>query len=786
VRQDFAAIAASPVNVIRTYELPPDDVLDAAEEAGLLVMVGLHYDDWTAQPRPGRRTDKRVLDAGRRAVETALQRCSSHSCLLAISVGNEVAGDLVRVHGIGAVEHVLSALVEEVHAADPDLLVTYTNYPTTEYLQVAGQDFFSFNVFLERSTELGPYLRRLQSISGDLPLLISEVGLAADVHGSAGQAAMLDRQLRIIDEEGCVGAVVFSWTDEWAVGGSVVTGWGFGITDSARRPKPALEFVARWADRSLSNLRSEWPRISAVVCAHNEAGHIENCLRSLETTSYPRLDVIVCDDGSRDDTLSIARRFPFEVLALPHRGLGAARNAGVATARGDIVAFLDADARCHPEWPFFLALAMEDPNVAAAGGPNLPEPHAGIVERAVARSPGNPQHVMLSDDTAEHVPGCNMAVRKDLLERVGNFDPGFLAAGDDVDLCWKLLDLGFRIAFAPAAQVYHHRRASARAYLKQQVGYGRAERLVTSRHPHRLSRFGGPRWTGTIYGGLRIVPRLMRPVVYHGRQGAAAYQGVVRYRTDVIAWSCAMLPLALSLGIAALPFAFLSLWALTVPGIVLLFALTLASLVALSCPVRDESQPIRLRMIVAALHLLQPVARAWGRLRGRSARSTTADSAPAYTWDGDRTTWLRGLERALATRSARVRRGGPTDAWDLQTSIGLLVAGRLTTGVRWRWYPVYRFSRRPSRLALGTTLVAFALFPVTLSVAVSILVVVWTALSLEAVVLDRVVHEALAATTLGVIAVDSESRYVVARLFRRLRTRRRRRSVLSDAFKEGE
>src|SRR6185436_7839942 len=141
---------------------------------------------------------------------------------------------------------------------------------------------------------------------------------------------------------------------------------------------------------------------------------------------------------------------------------------------GEIVAYLDGDAHCHPEWPYHLALALEEPGVVAAGGPNLPVLDAGFAERVVAACPGGPMHVLLSDDRAEHIPGCNMAIRRDALSAVGGFDSAFVSAGDDVDVCWKLLDRGGQIAFAPAAQVRHHRRASFAGYLKQQFGYGRS------------------------------------------------------------------------------------------------------------------------------------------------------------------------------------------------------------------------------------------------------------------------------------------------------------------------
>src|SRR5207302_2366843 len=83
---------------------------------------------------------------------------------------------------------------------------------------------------------------------------------------------------------------------------------------------------------------------------------------------------------------------------------------------------------------------------------------------------------------------------------------------------------GWEIAFHPAALVWHHRRPGARAYLRQQRGYGRAEALVEARHPDRFTPLGTARWKGRIYNPL--VPAIARPRVYHGIYGAAAYQSV--------------------------------------------------------------------------------------------------------------------------------------------------------------------------------------------------------------------------------------------------------------------
>ena len=531
IHADFAAMADAGLNTVRTYTLPPVDLLELAAEAGLRVLVGLHYRDWRLEQSSGLRARHRVLDAGRRAVEAALERCDGRSEVLAVAVGNEVPGDLVRLHGINAVEKTLSSLVAQIHAAS-SLLATYVNYPTTEYLHVDDQDLACFNVFLEQPDELKAYLRHLQVVAGEVPLLISELGLASSVHGAEAQADSLAHQLLITDESGCAGATVFSWTDEWAVGGRDVDGWGFGVTDASRRPKPSLGVLRTWARADIRSLRARWPSVSVVVCAHNEADLVERCLASLAECPYPDLEVVFCDDGSTDETLEIARRFPFRVLALPHGGLSRARNAGIEAATGEVVAFLDADAECHPDWPYHLVVSLEDEHAVATGGPNLPPPDRPFVERAVALAPGAPVHVLVKDDRAEHVPGCNMAFRKSALEEIQGFDAVYTSAGDDVDVCWRLLDLGHEIAFAPAAQVRHHRPASIWEYLRQQRSYGRAERMLAGRHRHRFNTLGQARWSGFIYTGPPILRTLLRPTVYHGPMGIAPFQKITRRRSQ--------------------------------------------------------------------------------------------------------------------------------------------------------------------------------------------------------------------------------------------------------------
>ena len=96
----------------------------------------------------------------------------------------------------------------------------------------------------------------------------------------------------------------------------------------------------------------------------------------------------------------------------PNKGLSVARNVGADLATGEIVAYTDSDCVVDEHWLRYLVRSMQDQGVEAIGGPNITPPSDGWVAKCVAASPGNPSHVMLDDQHAEHVPGCNMAFRR--------------------------------------------------------------------------------------------------------------------------------------------------------------------------------------------------------------------------------------------------------------------------------------------------------------------------------------------------------------------------------------
>src|SRR5438552_18308731 len=124
-----------------------------------------------------------------------IRRCSGHPAVFCYSIGNEITSSIVRWHGRRQVEKFIQHLYHAAKQEDPDALVTYVNYPSTEYLRLPFLDFFCFNVYLESRDSFEDYLSRLHSLSEDRPVLLTEIGLDSLRGGEERQATMLESQI---------------------------------------------------------------------------------------------------------------------------------------------------------------------------------------------------------------------------------------------------------------------------------------------------------------------------------------------------------------------------------------------------------------------------------------------------------------------------------------------------------------------------------------------------------------------------------------------------------------
>src|SRR5918911_293546 len=597
VERDFAQMAANGLNAVRTYTVPPRWLLDAAQRHGLRVMVGLPWEQHVAFL-----DDQTRVRSIEERVRAGVRACAGHPALLGYTIGNEIPAAMVRWYGHRRVARFLKRLYQAAKAEDPDGLVTYVNYPSTEYLQLPFVDFVCFNVYLESQERLDAYLARLQNLAGERPLVLAEIGLDSRRHGPEAQARALDWQVRTAFAAGCAGVFVFAWTDEWYRGGQDIEDWDFGLTDRERQPKPALAAV-REAYAAVPFPRAlPWPRVSVVVCTYNGARTLGECLDGLAQLEYPDYEVIVVDDGSTDSTAAITREYDVRLIRTENRGLSAARNTGLEAATGEIIAYLDDDARPDAHWLTYLAATFLRTTHAAVGGPNIPPPGDGPIAECVANAPGGPIHVLLSDREAEHLPGCNMAFRKASLQAIGGFDPQFRAAGDDVDVGWRLQQQGWRLGFNSAAMVWHHRRNSVRAYWKQQQGYGKAEALLERKWPEKYNGAGHLTWAGRLYGkGLTRTLGYRRERIYHGVCGTGLFQSLYQPAAPTVASLPLMPEWHLGTVVLAVLSAFGALWPPLLLALPLLVLALGASLVQAGLSVAQASFPSAHRSRVAWL-----------------------------------------------------------------------------------------------------------------------------------------------------------------------------------------
>jgi glycosyltransferase involved in cell wall biosynthesis len=604
---------------------------------------------------------------------------------------------MVRFYGREKVEDFIDSLVATAKAEAPKCLVTFANFPTTEYLQPRDIDFVCFNVYLHEDQVFRNYLARLQSMAGEKPLMLGEYGI--DTHKEKTeeqQAQILTDHVRAVFDEGLAGTFIFSFTDDWHTHGWQITDWKFGIVRADRTPKPAFHALKPLLHRVPQVAEVKLPKVSVIICSYNGASTVDSCLRSMQRLRYPDFEVVFVDDGSTDQTQQILAKYPWvKNIRQRNMGLSYARNVGMNAASGEIIAYTDSDCEADEDWLYYLVLSMLRSKHIGMGGPNLIPDEGSWIADCVGLSPGGPTHVMIDDRTAEHVPGCNMAYYTWAAKLINGFDSQFRKAGDDVDFIWRLQHLGYSIGFSPAAQVWHYRRNTVRAYLKQQRGYGEAEALLKFKHPDHFNTLGASSWRGRIYGGDQIGVRVGSDVIYHGVFGSGLFQTIYRRQASLVAAMLMSVEWHLLTGfVFILGLAFVPLVAV---GVAMLLVPALLSMIAAWQSPAPKHRHWLTRPLIAFLHFRQPIARGWARysvrLKAKALQreaKLTGKPRPLPLEPGqkrtlrywskyhDRIVLLQKIKQAVAAEGWRLRLDSGWNAWDMEIYGSRYVKVRLT------------------------------------------------------------------------------------------------------------
>lgn len=262
--------------------------------------------------------------------------------------------------------------------------------------------------------------------------------------------------------------------------------------------------------------------MSVLVSTKNNETTIGECLESLVRQTHDAREVVVVDDGSTDGTLARAQALAAEhpevrIVSLEESaGVAGARNVAMQHAAGEVFAFVDADAFAEPEWLAELVRPLGDEGVGCTGGPDQVPADDPLISRCVGYS----MHSLIGSGgvrgagspLARYWPaGCNMAVTREAVERIGGFDETMLPRGEEKDLQARLRAAGLRIAYVPSARVWHRRRTSIRAFWRQMYGSGIARAKLFRRHPRQAQAAQLAPAVGVAAAGLGAVAGLLVP-----------------------------------------------------------------------------------------------------------------------------------------------------------------------------------------------------------------------------------------------------------------------------------
>jgi GT2 family glycosyltransferase len=232
------------------------------------------------------------------------------------------------------------------------------------------------------------------------------------------------------------------------------------------------------------------PSLSIIVAAYNAEDTIESCLQSILALDYPptKVEIIVVDNASTDQTAAILSRYSrrLKILRETMRGPAAARNRGLFQAEGEVIAFTDADCIVDSRWARGLVAPLQGARVGIVGGKILAKVPYNRIEEF-----GNEIHdhqKIIEVYQPPYVITMNWASRLSVLQESGFFDERFLRC-QDVDLSYRILQVGYLFRYVPGALVFHQNESTLAGLFHEGCLHGYYSVPVLKKHRQFLKQF---------------------------------------------------------------------------------------------------------------------------------------------------------------------------------------------------------------------------------------------------------------------------------------------------------
>ena len=243
------------------------------------------------------------------------------------------------------------------------------------------------------------------------------------------------------------------------------------------------------------DLQTSLPFVSVVIPVKNAEKFLTPCLKSLNQLNYPKdkYEIIISDSDSTDKTREIAVSLGAKVVTAGGPSVCAGRNSGFAQAKGEIIAFSDADCIMDKDWLINAVKYFKDEKVACVGGVSLiPDDETafgkacGFIFSYSLFTGGSiyGRHFQEVREV-EHNPGCNAIYRRSSLEKVMPVDERF-TDGEDVIMNKQLKDLGYKFLFTPDTKLWHYRSSTPQRFWRQKIRYGIGRVLIGRAYPELL------------------------------------------------------------------------------------------------------------------------------------------------------------------------------------------------------------------------------------------------------------------------------------------------------------
>lgn len=235
------------------------------------------------------------------------------------------------------------------------------------------------------------------------------------------------------------------------------------------------------------------PSVSVIVPVLNASSYIEDCIISLISQDFPKdqYEIIIVDNGSKDDTIDILSEYREYVTILSEnkKGSYAARNKGISVSKGEIIAFTDADCIADRNWLKGSYTGFVSKDIGCVVGNVKSYPGKSLIEIYSKNKGILSQKVGLDSKFLPYGQTANVAFRKDVFEKIGNFDNGLLSGGD-ADISWRMqIMTKYKLIYNDNSIIEHRHRTSFKGLFWQQFRYGFGRMSLYKKYNDHMKKY---------------------------------------------------------------------------------------------------------------------------------------------------------------------------------------------------------------------------------------------------------------------------------------------------------